>query len=398
MKYAGASSSLFALLSLVLGGCDDKNEYQAPPPPTVTVSPPIQKEVVPYLEFTGTTDAVETVEIRARVKGYLEEVKFEEGDLVDAGAPLYIIEQAEYEQAARSATATVAAANAQLDLTNATLQRMEQAVKTNAVSVLDVLEAKAKRDAASAGLDQANADLDHAKLDLEYTKIVAPIAGRVGRSLVDKGNLVGAGENTLLTTIVQYDPMEAFFDMSERKLLALMAQSRLEERPGRGSDLQRLRATRIELGLQNEKGYPHEGNIHYVDQGLDTGTATLLFRGRFPNPRPHVLFPGLFARIRIPFPVKDKSLLVPERALASDMGGWYVLVVDEKNVVQHRRVELGQRVDDLAVITSGLEPKDSVVVNGILRARPGATVTPEPLSESPPPSAAAQPAAGSSGG
>ncbi len=399
MKHAGASFLLFALLSLVLGGCEEKNQYDPPPPPTVTVSPPVQKEVIEYLAFTGRTEAVQTVEIRARVKGFLEEIKFEEGDIVEARQPLFIIEQAEYEQAVRSAKASVAAANAQLSLGEATLERMKQAAKTNAVSQLGVLEAQAKRDVAVAGVDLAGAALDTAELNLEYTTIVAPIGGRIGRRLVHKGNLVGAREDTQLTTIVKYDPMEVVFDMSERELLALVARQRAQKNAPSKPDLQKLRATPLELGLANEKGYPHAGNIHYVDQGVDAATGTLLLRGRFPNPHPYTLYPGLFVRIRIPFPVAKESLLVPERALSSDQGGWYVLVVDSENVVQHRRIERGQKVDDLIVVTSGLEPQDSVVVNGILRARPGAKVTPQPQGESPPPAAAAPPAAtGSSEG
>ncbi len=393
MKHAGASYLLFALL-VVLGGCEEPNEYVPPPPPPVTVSPPLQKDVIGYLEFTGTTEAVETVEIRARVKGFLEKIEFEEEDwesshpkrMVKAGDQLFIIEQSEYKQAVRSAKASVAAATAQLNLGEATLERMKQAAKTNAVSQLDVLESRAKRDAAVAAVDLAGAALATAELNLGYTTIVAPISGRIGRSLVDEGNLVGAREDTLLTTIVQYDPMEAYFDMSERELLSLVARARARAREDATSkrDLQEIP---LELGLANEQGYPHPGNIHYLDQGVDSATGTLLLRGRFPNPPPYTLFPGLFVRIRVPSPVAKESILVPERALSSDQGGWYVLVVDSENVVQQRRIERGQKVDDMIVITSGLELQDSVVVNGILRARPGAKVTPQPQGEAVSPAA-----------
>jgi RND family efflux transporter MFP subunit len=374
--------TLGAALALALAaGCSAANEYVEPPPPSVSVSQPVRQTVTDYVEFTGRLESVATVEIRARVKGFLKSAPFDEGDWVKEGALLLQIDPAEYEARVAQSVAAVDVATARLELAEATMQRTARAGKTRAVSELEVIESKAKRDEAKGVLAASRADLQNARLDLSYTRITAPISGRVGRRFVDPGNLVGSGENTLLTTIVQYDPIYAYFDVSERELLRLADQ--VADRPGNegtGGDedrLGRLRQIPLEIGRSNDEGFPFPGKVHYADSTVDPETGTLLMRGIFQNPEPVRLFPGVFVRGRMPYREREGALLVSERALGSDQGGRYVLVVDADNVVEHKSVEVGASVEGLRVIESGLEPDDWVVVNGVLRARPGAKVAPE---------------------
>jgi RND family efflux transporter MFP subunit len=369
------------------------NKYEEPPPPAVTVNHPEIRSVVDYLEFTGTTTAVNTVEIRARVQGFLDEIKFKEGDAVTSGDLLFEIEPEEYQARVRRAEASLQVARTAKALAEATLARMEKAFETRAVSELDVLESRAKADAAAAQVDSAQAELENARLDFSYTSIQAPISGRVGRSQVDPGNLVGAGEQTLLTTIIQYDPIYAFFDMSERDLLSILETRADEAADGKG--LRRKTKTPVELGRANDEGYPFEGYVDFSDQEVDASTGTFLMRAIFPNPEPIKLLPGLFVRLRVPLDVREGALLVADLAVGSDQSGKFLLVVDEENVVQHRPVKIGALVDGLRVIESGLDAKEWVVVNGLLRARPGSKVAPQREGEAPAaPAADAAPVAG----
>jgi RND family efflux transporter MFP subunit len=374
-----------ALLASVVAACGS-NEYVEPPTPTVTVARPESRSVVDYLEFTGTTRAINSVDIRARIQGFLKEVNFQEGAYVEAGDLLYVIEPDEYRARVHRAQASLEVARTSKDLAEATLARMEQAYETRAISELDLLEARAKAAAAEALVDQARADLERAQLDLSYTRIEAPISGRVGRTLVDPGNLVGAEEKTLLTNIMQYDPIYAYFDLSERNLLEILGMA-VEQRTGtrRTGDYSEESKTPVQLGRANDDGYPFEGLVDFSDQEVDAETGTFLVRGIFPNPQPLRLLPGLFVRLRIPLQEREGALLVDDRAIGSDQSGKFLLVVDAENVVQHRRVETGALVDGLRVIESGIEASDWVVVNGLLRARPGSKVTPQREGEAPPP-------------
>lgn len=375
---------LLALLAPFAVACGS-NEYVEPPPPTVTVARPEVRTVVDYLEFTGTTRAINTVEIRARIQGFLQQVMFEEGALVEEGELLYVIEPDEYQARVNRAQASLEVARTGKALAEATLARMEEAFKTRAISEVDLLESRAQADAAGALVDSALADLEKAQLDLSYTRIHAPISGRVGRSQVDPGNLVGAEEKTLLTVIVQYDPIYAYFDMSERSLLKILgvtAEERAKTGTGRGAaDIP------VQLGRAIDEGYPFEGRVNFSEQEVDAATGTFLMRAVFRNPEPIMLLPGLFVRLRLPAEEREGALLVDDRAVGADQSGKFLLVVDEENVVQHRPVQAGALVDGMRVIESGIESDDWVVVNGLLRARPGSTVTPERQGEPTPPEA-----------
>jgi RND family efflux transporter MFP subunit len=362
---------------IVVTGCGREGGYVEPPPPEVDVVQPEARSVVDYIEMTGTLESVQAVEIRARVEGFLQSIEFEEGDFVREGELLYVIDPAEYKSRVERSQGARDVAAATLGLREATLARFRQARKSGAVSEIDVIEAMAEREVALANLAAAEAELRNARLDLSYTEILAPNDGRVGRSFVDPGNLVGANEKTLLTVLVQYDPIHAVFSINERQLLAL---ARDEEAPEPGDTVdsppERWSHVEVQLGRSSDEGYPFSGRLDYADVGVESETGTFLLRARYENAFPYELFPGLFVRGRIAIDEREGILYVPERALGADQRGRYVLVVDEENVAQYRPVELGVLKDGMRAIESGLEPGERIITNGLLRARPGAKVTP----------------------
>ncbi len=348
--------------------CEGTPAVDAPPPPAVTVSAPVQRDVVPYDDFTGRTEAIRIVEIRARIAGTLDRVHFSPSVIVRRDEMLFSIDQAPYLAARRAAVADVRTVEAELARARSDLARLEQAIQTNAVSAQEVDRARADVAQAEAHLLGAEAGLEQADLDLSYTEIRSPISGMVGRNLVDAGNLVGSGENTLLTTVMQRDPMYAYFEASEVVVLNLLdREGRTLGRPAAGPP--------VFLGLANEVGWPHEGSLNYIDNTLDPETGTIQIRGTFPNPD-GLLFPGLFARIRVPGPVQEGALLVSPAAIGTDLGGKYLLLVGDDNIVELRHVEVGALDGELRVITSGLGANDRYIVNGLQRARPGLPVTP----------------------
>ncbi len=360
---------LLALMAL-LAGCERKNQYVAPPPPPVTVSQPLQKSVTESLDFTGTAQAVASVDIRARVQGFLETVRFTEGTVVKKGDLLYTIEPSTYQAAVDKASADLASKKAKLDRSEIEYQRNQRLFKENAASQRDLDNSRADRDSAKADVGVAEANLKTAQINLGYTTIYAPITGRIGRNQVDAGNLVGAGEFTLLNTIKQFDPIYAYFALNERDLLALMTYYRKEGPPPKKWE------PPVNLGLADESGYPHEGKMDFADLGLDQSTGTILLRAVFANPYPYTIVPGLFVRLRFPFGKKDQALLVTERAIGIDQRGEYILVVNQENIVEQRPVKVGTSEGGMTVVAEGLKPDDWVVVNGMQRARPGAKVNP----------------------
>lgn len=360
----------FLVFVLVAGGCEKKNQYVAPPPAPVTVALPVQKDVVDYIEFTGTTQAVASVDIRARVQGFLESIHFREGAIINKGDLLYIIDPKPYQAAVDKAAAELESKKAQLERAEVEYQRNLRLMKENATSEKELNNAKTSRDAAKADVGMAAAGLDTAKINLGYTTIRSPLAGRTGRSQVDIGNLVGAGEFTLLTTIKQFNPIYAYFTVNEQDLLRVMKMQRAEGGEG-------ARHVPVQMGLVNESGYPHEGEIDFADLGVDQATGTFLLRGVFQNPsRPPVLIPGLFVRLRAPIGIHANAVLVPERAIGVDQLGKYVLVVNNDNVVEYRPLKLGIQDGQLREIHEGVKAGDKVIVSGIQRARPGAKVNP----------------------
>lgn len=369
-----AMTAVIAVLALV--SCDKPAPPAAPPPP-VTVARPLAQDVETFDEFTGTTEAVESAEIRARVPGFLQSIEFEPSSKVEKGDLLFVIEPAEYEAAVEMAEASLSKAKAEYEEAKWNSDRLEDLFKREVAAEKEVVEARMKLALTKAGVEAADAELTKAQLDLDYTQVRSPIDGMVGRNLVDVGNLVGAGEHTLLANVNRMDPIHAYYEANERLVLEHLAREKqyesLEDNPNR----------RAFLGLADEKGYPHEGVLDYVDNTVDPGSGTITLRSAFPNPDGR-LFPGLFARIRMPAGRIDGALLVSECALASDQGGRYLLIVSDKNIVEQRPVEVGPAVGQRRVILSGVSADDWVVVNGLQRARPGRKVTPERVDMMPP--------------
>ncbi len=368
-KRAFVTSAVICVLLAI--GCGRRNEYEAPPPPPVTVVHPLQQTVTNYLEETGTTEAVEMVDIRARVTGFLEQVKFEPGTNIKQGDVLYVIEQRQFKAEVAAAGADLEAKQAALDKAEIEYEREQRMFEENATSERNVVRTKAERDGALATVDAAIAALDRAQLDLDYTEVSTPIDGRVGKTLVKLGNLVDGNEATHLTTVIQYDPIYANFNISERALLQLLAQ--MPAKDERQTDHSQLK---FYLQRADDQGFPFEGQFDYADLAVDQSTGTFAIRGIFPNPNDEIV-PGLFVRIRIPIGTQENALLVPEQALASDQAGRYLLTVNSENMVERRNVTAGAKHGNLVVIDEGLRPDDRVIIEGVQRARPGGEVDPQ---------------------
>ena len=377
---------LTGICCLILLGC----EGVAIPPeqiiPEVTVSEPVQREVIDYAEFTGRVQSIETVDIRARVKGFLKSVNFVDGAMVEKGQLLFVIEQEPFKATLDAAEAKKLQTLAAQRLARANLDRATDLRKKDVITLEDYQTKVAELEAAEAQLKADEAAIEQAKIDLGYTEIYSPITGLAGEKLVDPGNLVGADENTLLTTVVRIDEMYAYFDVSEgitRKYLQEIA-NRLKQ--GKG-DLKTGETSPVFLSLDGEEGYPHEGHLDYLDNVVDPATGTGMVRGLFPNPD-RVMRPGMYARLRVPrkLQAQDDALLVKEEALnTAPLGVKYLLIVadekmkdgkDRENIVSQRNVELGVLIDGMRVIRSGIEPGERYVSNGMQFARPGMPVNP----------------------
>ena len=357
------------LAAVLVGGCQKAPEVVPPAPPEVTVTTPVQQDVTVFQEFVGSTEAFKSVNIRARVQGFLDEMHFEPSAFVRKGQKLFVIEPEPYEAQRDRAAAGLKAAEAGLARAESDLDRLEQAVRTNAVSQQEVTRARAERDQASAGMLQAQAELTNAEIQLEYTTIESPIDGMVSRNYVDMGNLVGAGESTLLTTVRQIDPIYAYFEASERFVARSLEQRGGHQDPGTND---RIPATL----LLDETGLEIEGQIDSLENTVDAETGTIRIRGIFPNPDAKI-FPGMFVRVRLPGESYPNALLVEETALGTDLGGRYLMIVGDGDIVERRYIEPGQLQDDnTRLILSGLEPGERYITVGLQRARPGMPVTP----------------------
>ena len=357
----------------------------------VTVSPPVQKEVTAFADFTGTTEPFESVEIRARVKGYLEKVHFKAGSLVKKGDLLFTIDPKPFKAKLEEFKALLLVAKAELNLAKTTLKRKEGAYKDRAISEVEVIQARAEEKKAAAAVEAAEAQVETARLDLSYTRISAPISGRISRNLVDVGNLVGSEGATLLTTIVDSKPIYAYFTVSERDLLTYTESVLKQNIP-----LKERRNPKVFLGLANEEGHPHEGKVDFVDNTLDPATGTLRVRAIFPNPD-EILLPGLFVRVRIPVGDPFEALLVPEEAVGKDQQGSFLLVVNEKNMTEYRPVKTGPLIEKERVIRAGIKAEDRVIVVGMQKARPNMPVNAVEAGKTGPPATQAAPAEKSGG-
>ena len=360
--------------SVFLTGCRD-NAAQAPhqpPAAKVTVARVARQEVVEWEEFTGRTEAVETVEVRPRVSGHIDEVHFQSGQLVKKGDVLFTIDprwhqaefdrrQAEYEQA-----------KVRLENAEREAKRNDTLLANKAISIEEAESRQARFNEAKAALLALEAARNSVKLDLDFTRIRAPIDGRVSRALVTQGNFISgvAGNATLLTTIVTVDPVYVYADFDENSLLkfsTLVEQKRLPLSNGK---------VPVELQLGDEKEFTRQGYIESLDNRLDANTGSILLRAAFPNADGRIV-PGLFARIRVPLSDRYAALMVEERSIGTDQGQKFVLALSPTNTVEYRAVKLGPLVDGKRIVRSGLSHGEEIVVNGLARVRPGMPVSPE---------------------
>ena len=368
------ASVIAICFALVTSGCKrpPPPAPPTPPTPTVTVAQPIVQSVVDYREYTGRTAAIESVDIRARVSGYLLSVEFKEGNEVKEGDLLFRIDARPYEQAIQQSEANLAAQQSQLKRYELDLTRARDLIRSNAISQAELDLAIANASSAQAQLRSLEAALSRAKLDLEYTEIKSPIDGRTSRALVTPGNLV-VEDSTILTSVVSMNPMYAYFDIDESSALDYRQRVRAAE-----VDSARETTIEIALGLANEEGFPHAGKIDFVDNVVDSGTGNIQVRGRFDN-TDGALLPGLFCRIQVPFTRAYEALLVPQTALSMNQQGRYLLVVNDEDKVELHVVEVGTSHEDMVVIRSGISAGDRVVVEGLQKARPGSPVKTAPL-------------------
>jgi len=378
-----AGLSAIALLLAVGGGLAGFNRLRdsgttaaaaAPPPPPVTVSAPLRRNVAASTTFTGQFSAVDHVEIRAQVSGYLTEIHFVDGQIVHQGDLLFVIDPRPFEIQLQQATAQQQTAMAQLDLANKQLARNTELRRSDVVSA-DVLDQRVQQQrAAQAALEQSKAAIRAAQLNLEFSRITAPISGRISEHRVSVGSLINggasAGATTLLTTIVSLDPIHLDFEMSEADYLTYQRFLQSQHADG---DIDRG----VDVRLSDEKGWPRHGELDFLDNELDRSSGTIHARATLANPDLFIA-PGQFARLRLPMSAPRPVLLVPDAALSTEQSRKIVMTVAADGIVMPKPVEIGALSDGLRVVTSGLGPDDQVVINGLMRARPGAKVTPQP--------------------
>jgi len=375
------------LAALLVAACGPRNDYVAPPPPKVTVSAPTKQPVTRYYETTGNTAAVNSTDLVARVAGFIQEIKYRDGDRVAKGTLLFAIEPEPYRVKLDQAKAAETGAEANLKQLEATLQRKNELLTSRNASQADYDQALSARDSAQSTLDQARANTRIAQLNYDYSQVTAPFDGYVTARQVSVGQYVGGTATpTLLASIVQLDPIYVTFNVSEQDVIRIRA-----DIAQKGLTPEDLAKVSVEVGLQSETGWPHRGTLDYRAPTVTASTGTLAARAILQNPD-RVLLPGYFVRVHIPLGEPTQQLLVPETALGSDQGGTYVLVVNRENVVEQRRVETGAQVDTQRVIEKGLDETDRIVVTGMLRAIPGQKVDPQTQT------AAAASAPASSGG
>lgn len=350
---------------VALAGCEDKNTFVAPPPPKVDVATPVQRPVTRYVEATGNTAPIKSVDLVARVQGFLQTIDYTDGTFVKQGTQLFTIEPETYKLKLDQAQAAEAGAQATVKQAEADFKRQAELVQRQAVSQATLDTSTSTRDNAQASLQQAQANTRLAEVNYGYTKVVAPFDGIVSAHMVSIGELVGVSSPTQLATIVAMDPVYVNFTVSEQDVLRIRAEAQR-----RGLTAVDLKQFPIQVGLQTETGYPHEGHLDYVAPTINSSTGTLAVRGLVPNDK-RVLLPGYFVRVRVPFDQDKNALLVPDTALGSDQGGRYLLVANKDNVVEQRKVQIGAVDNGLRVIETGLKPDDRVVIAGLLRVIPG---------------------------
>ncbi len=375
MRAARNAALWFTLATLVVSCGENQQQGGAPPPPAVSVAAPVKRTVFDFDEYVGRFVAVNTVEVRARVSGYLEGVHFKDGQIVKQGDLLFTIDKRPFQNAAEQARANLAQAKSNMAYTESDLARGQQLVRDKTITEQTFEQRSQAFRNAQASVSGAEAALRTSELDLEFTELKAPVNGRIGDRRVSRGNLVtgGAGGNTtLLATIVSTDPIRFEFTFDEASYL------RYERLSKGGQDVaSRSDGEKVTLKLIDENDFDHEGSIDFVDNAIDRSTGTIRGRAQFANPN-GVFTPGMFARVRVPASPPYEALLLPDSAIGTEQARKFALTVNAENTVVPKYVTLGQVTSDgLRVIKDGLGPDDRVIVNGLLRARPGQKVTPQ---------------------
>src|SRR5688572_22757624 len=371
----------FAVAVLAAGCSQTAAQQGPPPPPQVTVAPVIERDVTEWDEFTGRLQAVDSVEVRPRVSGLVSAVRFDEGAIVHRGDPLFQIDPRPFQAEVDRLRAELARARATNQRAASELQTAEKLRAENAIAKEEHDRRAAFAQESTAQSAAVEAALRAAELNLEFTLVTSPIDGRVGRAIVTEGNLVssGPGEATLLTTVVSLDPVYAYFDADEQIFLKYTAGPKGPALPGgtKGPALRGRHGSElpIRMALANDQGFPRSGHLDFLDNQLDGATGTIRGRAVFRNTDGQ-LTPGLFVRLRLAGTGSYRGLLIQDRAVGTDLNKKFVYVVGPKNEIQYRSVTLGPIVDGLRVVRSGLEPGESIVVNGLQRVRPGVQVTP----------------------
>lgn len=359
----------FGLAALAAIGCRPAPAPPALQPPEVIVATPEVRTVTDDGYFTGKTASTDEVELRARVQGFLEKADFEDGQLVEKDQVLFTIEREPFEAALAAAEAKKQQTEARVKLAEANLARADQLVESKAVTVEEYQTRVAERDAAKAQIAYDEADIRQAQINLGYTTIRSPIVGRVSRRQVDPGNLVGAGDSTLLATVVGMDPMYVYFDVSEKVVMNLLRWVHEHGKDSLGKEHP------VHLQMPGEEGYPHAGHLDYLDNRVDPSTGTAVVRAVFSNPD-GLLYPGVYAQVRVPGRPMENAVLIAEQAIGTDLAGKYVLVVKPDNIVERRSVTLGPKAEGRIVVREGLQPGDRYIVAGLQKARPGLPVRP----------------------
>jgi len=374
-----------AALAAFGSGSGDEAGMGQMAPPEVSVSTVLKQSVQPWDEFTGRVSAVESVELRARVSGYVERVAFEEGQFVRKGDLLFVIDPRTYRAEYERARADLARARSEAALARSQDERTQALVLARAASQEESDERSAAVDQSRAAVHAAEAALERARLDLGFTEVRAPIDGRAGRALITAGNLAQA-DSTLLTTVVSVDPVYVYFDTDEQTYLRYLALSRSGERAASGNA--------VRIGLANEAGFPHAGTVDFVDNQVDASTGTMRARALVPNPD-LLLTPGLFARVQVQAGDDRAALLIDDKAVLTDQDRKYVYVLGPGNAAVRKDIELGRTAGDLRVVTSGLAPGDQVIVNGVQKVFfEGMPVSPQRVAMGESPSSALRVAAG----
>ncbi|MGJ8676593.1 MAG: efflux RND transporter periplasmic adaptor subunit [Akkermansiaceae bacterium] len=374
MKIHHISAISLSLLALVTS-CSKKDDPAAQAPAQqampVQVAHPIEKEIVQFSDFTGRLEAVESVDIKPRVSGYIESIHFQEGKRVQKGDLLYVIDSRPFQAIVNQLDAQITQAETALSLADSNLKRSKKLIESRAISQeeADIRESEALQ--AKADLAAAKAELDAAALNLEFTKVTAPISGIADREYVTVGNLV-TGDQTSLTSIVSHDPIDAYYEIDERSFLQGVRRFFDGKSPGRGSEIK----IPAYLGLDDEEGFPHEGVINFASNQLNPNTATMMVRARFDN-KDEFLTPGLFARIRIPISSEKPAILIPDTAIGADQSIRYVWVVNEDNTTERRSITLGGKHEKFRVVHDGISISDRVILKGIQFIRPGIPVDPQ---------------------